>query len=152
MKKPKIADYTGFFDGACAPINPKGHMGVGVAIFKEDEVLHTHSEYIPESILNSNNVSEYMAFCWLVEKLSAISVDKTLFIYGDSKLVVMQMTGRWRIKEGRYKHYALKAKALLFELCKNNTVWIEWIPREENWFADDLSKCELNKAVPYLAH
>lgn len=150
MKKPQIADYIGFFDGACAPINPNGHMGVGAAIFQADVVLHTHSEYIPESLDNSNNVSEYMAFLWLVEKLSEISNNNTLFIYGDSKLVVSQMTGKWKIKAGRYKEYALKAKAALFELCKNNTVWIEWIPREENWFADDLSKMELNKAVPFL--
>ncbi len=57
-------------------------------------------------------------------------------IFGDSMLVVNQMNGEWQIKHGAYRDYALKAKPLLFELKKNNTVSISWIPREHNEKAD----------------
>lgn len=130
--------YTCFFDGACAPVNPTGHMGIGAIIYNEDgEIVFENSHYIEESFENSNNVAEYLAFLSVLEELSGIMTpnDKA-DIYGDSQLVVHQMKGFWRIKEGRYVECANKAKELLKSL-KNVQVW--WIPRAENTIADELS-------------
>lgn len=142
--------YVCFFDGACEPRNPGGNMGIGAVIMNEDGVqLHTHSHYVPATYQNSNNVAEYMGFICTVKKLqeiltplppeirSVISVE----IYGDSKLVVEQMNGRWQIKHGRYKPYALQAAEALETLhTLVSSMKIKWIPREQNGYADELSK------------
>lgn len=130
--------YTCFFDGACAPINPAGHMGIGAIIYNENgEVVFENSHYIEEAFENSNNVAEYIAFISVLEELIGImKPNDQAEIFGDSQLVIAQMKGFWRIKEGRYVDYANEAKELLKSL-KNVDVW--WIPRGENTIADELS-------------
>lgn len=136
----------GYFDGACEPINPYGNMGLGAILLKDNEAIFTHSEFIPASKENSNNVAEYMA----LEKILIFIKDTTLieqkiFIYGDSKLVIMQMKGIWRIKNGLYVKAARRCLSLLKEIEQEieKTIVFTWIPRELNQKADDLSKVKM---------
>jgi hypothetical protein len=62
---------------------------------------------------------------------------------GDSQLVVNQMNGQWAIKEGAYTKYAQRCKELLRLFGKKPT--INWIKREQNEEADNLSKGHLAK-------
>lgn len=136
---------TGYFDGACEPKNPNGHMGIGAILFDNDEIIHKHSKCIKFGedgfTSTSNNVAEYLAFINLIEKLIELNYhERNIILYGDSKLVVEQMLGNWRIKKGIYVEHAWKAKKLIASFKKIN---IQWIPREKNQLADDLSKLKM---------
>lgn len=135
-----------YFDGACEPINPYGNMGIGAIILKDNEAVFKHSEFVPASKNNSNNVAEYMA----LEKILIYIRDTTIienkiFIYGDSKMVIMQMKGSWRIKHGLYVSVAKNCKIIKEEIEKEigKILDFNWIPRQLNQVADDLSKAKM---------
>lgn len=131
---------TAFFDGACAPINPKGHLGIGCYVVYEDEVIFEYSGYEPASNKTSNNVAEYLAFEKVLEFLIREEMqDERIEIFGDSDLVVKQMNGVWRIKNGLYVEVA---KRCLDYLNEFSDIVIKWIPREQNSQADLLSNVE----------
>jgi ribonuclease HI len=131
-----------YFDGSCGPINPGGYMGYG--FFLEDEegtVLLEGNDFDFPHTNNSNNVAEYKALhlglSQLLDYLDIKNIkDYELEVLGDSKLVIMQCLGNWKIKEGYYKEMALKTKDLLSYIEKP---FFRWIPREENTYADELS-------------
>lgn len=147
--KVSEGDIIVFFDGSCGPFNPGGEMGWGfvVKLVKDGEYVSLHSEsgFEPESEDNSNNVAEYMALhdslIWLIKNGHNT---KRVFFAGDSKLVINQMEGWWRIKAGLYKETAIVVKSLLKEWFKD--CYFQWIPRSLNEEADELSKAhQLNK-------
>jgi ribonuclease H / adenosylcobalamin/alpha-ribazole phosphatase len=83
----------------------------------------------------TNNVAEYSGLIAGLEAardLGASAVDVRM----DSKLVVEQMSGRWRIKHLPLQTLATQAKQLIAEFDK---VTFEWIPRERNKDADRLA-------------
>lgn len=130
-----------FFDGACEPKNPGGNMGLGAVIFIDGVEKFTYRRFVKSHNLNSNNVAEYGSLIWILETLIEQGLnERFIYIYGDSQLVIMQLTGKWRIKYGYYVDYANHAKEL-FKSFKNTI--IRWIPREQNDYADKLSKSEL---------
>lgn len=134
-----------FFDGACQPRNPTGHMGMGMYVTKGLDVIKW-SDGKPEHYNNSNNVAEYLALIALLEYLQ-FEKHKVIIIKGDSQLVVKQLNEEWRIKEGRYVEYALLARELLRDLRKRNVVTLKWIPREQNVMADHMSNIGAQKAA-----
>lgn len=132
-----------FYDGCCEPRNPGGNAGFGAVIFDEEEKIHEISKYWEASPNNSNNVAEYLglisAMEWLI--LNKKTKGKIQF-FGDNMMSVNQMNGDWRAKKGMYKpHYEHARK--LKEQFKN--LKFQWIPREENGLADELSKGQLKK-------
>ena len=83
----------------------------------------------------SNNVAEYTA---LIEGLKlARSLDEraTVEVRMDSKLVVEQMSGRWKIKHADMRRLADEASRVLPAIQVSYT----WIPRKQNVDADVLS-------------
>ncbi len=135
--------YKCYFDGCCEPVNPNGTMGYGAYIVSENDE-YKKSASLPAKRGNTNNIAEYLGLM-MVLKLLTKKTDCIIKIYGDSNMVVRQMKGDWRIKEGAYKPYAIEAKKLFEEISKENMVSIDWIPRDENTVADDLSKAHLKK-------
>jgi ribonuclease HI len=136
--------YVAFFDGCCEPRNPGGNAGYGVVIYKDGQRVWQHSGMMPASKATSCNVAEYLAFNAALDWFIANSLTKEpILIKGDSKLVIQQCFGRWRIKRGLYREYALEAKGkmLQFKALKGT-----WISRVYNSEADDLSKDHLRKA------
>lgn len=133
-----------FIDGACGPFNPGGYMGWGWHIKTSAPV--SFSDACGQHVANSNNVAEYLALNSLLEYLLA-NPGYTKFhilIKSDSQLLVKQMTGKWRIKNGLYAKEARKA-AILASNFGNHKISFQWIPREENQLADDLSKAKLQE-------
>lgn len=138
--------YECYFDGACGPMNPYGDMGIGAIIYLNGEVLDTHNGFYKRSCLNSNNVAEYKALVWVLDRLSQenISFVDEVCIYGDSKLVVNQLNRKWNITKGLYVKDALEGKEKFSLLKKkSNNVSITWVPRELNEEADELSSIPL---------
>ena len=83
----------------------------------------------------TNNVAEYsglIAGLQAAIELGATAVEARL----DSKLVVEQMSGRWRVKHPQLQPLASEAAALARRL---GAVRYEWIPRARNAHADRLA-------------
>lgn len=135
-----------YFDGACEPRNPGGHMGWGIAVVDGDTVLETESGYEEPGPTTSNNVAEYRGACMALRRaLRAAATGATeVTIRGDSKLVIEQLNGRWRVREGGHYVRAMEdAKSLLAELRLHCRVKLEWLPGTENIHADKASRAEL---------
>ena len=83
----------------------------------------------------TNNVAEYeglIAGLRAAGELGASTVEVRM----DSKLVVEQMSGRWKIKHPALRPLALAARKLANQF---DSVSFEWIPRERNAHADRLA-------------
>ena len=135
-----MKSYKCFFDGCCGGPkgpNPGGKIGAGVYITDGSNEF-TDNIYVPANPENTNNIAEYMAFIRVLELMLDKS-DCRIEIFGDSKLIVNQMNGAWKISGGAYMEYALKAMPLFSELQKNNEVTLIWIRRELNEKADEQS-------------
>lgn len=88
----------------------------------------------------SNNVAEYKAMIAGVRRALAIDPDAGLHIRMDSKLVVEQMSGRWKIKHPDMADLAAEAR----ELLTGTPVRFEWIPRLQNSRADKLANLAMD--------
>ena len=88
----------------------------------------------------SNNVAEYTG---LIEGLRAAGdVDRgaDVEVRMDSKLVVEQMSGRWKIKHDDMQRLAGQARELVAQrAAAGGSVAFTWVPRDENKAADRLS-------------
>ncbi len=126
------------------PTNPGGACGIGCAVYEGEMLIKEYSYFIAAKRENTNNIAEYMAFIRAFKHCIENDYQgKNILIQGDSQLCVKQLNGDWGIKSGAYVKYAYMAKDFLKKVKVNNRVMIEWIPRELNQTADDLSKKEL---------
>lgn len=91
----------------------------------------------------TNNFAEYYGLISGLEFLQTISAPPLIEIRMDSKLVVEQMTGKWKVKHPDMRALALTARDLL----QNFTPTFTWIPREENFRADALANEALDNAT-----
>jgi probable phosphoglycerate mutase len=114
--------------------------GTVVRDAESGEALVERAEFIGTA---SNNVAEYRG---LIAGLTAArELDPKAHVEArlDSKLVVEQMSGRWKIKHPSMIPLALEAKALL----PPAQVTYEWVPRERNKHADRLANEALDAAA-----
>ncbi|EOD68335.1 reverse transcriptase-like protein, partial [Amycolatopsis vancoresmycina] len=91
----------------------------------------------------TNNVAEYrglIAGLAAAAELGASTVDVRM----DSKLVVEQMSGRWKIKHPDMQPLAEQAKELAAGFSR---VRYEWIPRAQNSHADRLANEAMDAAT-----
>ena len=139
---------TCFIDGCCEPFNPGGMASYGIAVLRDGLIIHEASKlFLPISGKEketSNNVAEYLALQYLLEWLINQNLNKeSIEVRSDSMLVIKQMWGNWRIKQGLYVPIARGCRELVKQFPDIHG-W--WIPREENSMADKLSKEVLLKA------
>ncbi|GAA5023815.1 hypothetical protein GCM10023258_15440 [Terrabacter aeriphilus] len=88
----------------------------------------------------SNNVAEYSGLIAGLRAVLDIEPGATVQVKMDSKLVVEQMSGRWKIKHEDMRRLALEARDLCAEISQaGGSVDFTWIPREKNKDADALS-------------
>ncbi|MEV6354380.1 bifunctional RNase H/acid phosphatase [Streptomyces hydrogenans] len=113
--------------------NP-GPAGYGAVVLDPatGETLAEAAEYIGVA---TNNVAEYKGLIAGLRAALDLAPDATVRVRMDSKLVVEQMSGRWKIKHPDMKPLAAEA-ALAFP---RDRVRYEWIPRERNKHADRLA-------------
>lgn len=126
-----------YFDGACWPKNPGGIMGWGYHISVDGQIIQTGFNGKNASAANSNNVAEYLALRDCLDWLVCNNLSKNpISIFGDSQLVVLQMSGKWKIKNGMYRDAAIECKKLL---CHFPNISFQWVARNYNELADELS-------------
>ncbi|QDQ11267.1 bifunctional RNase H/acid phosphatase [Streptomyces spectabilis] len=113
--------------------NP-GPAGYGAVVIDAvtGETLAETAEYIGVA---TNNVAEYKGLVAGLKAARDLDPDATIRVRMDSKLVVEQMSGRWKIKHPDMKPLAAEAAAL----ASGAQVTYQWIPREKNKHADRLA-------------
>lgn len=133
----KVTVYT---DGGSRG-NP-GVAGSGSVVYDENGTTLAEIAYVVGQ-KSSNNVAEYHGLLRGLEAardLGATEVD----VFMDSKLVVEQMSGRWKIKHPDMKKLALDARDLAAGF---SAVTYSWVPRAKNKKADELSNVAMDAAA-----
>ncbi|MFZ0529182.1 MAG: reverse transcriptase-like protein [Propionicimonas sp.] len=87
----------------------------------------------------TNNVAEYSGLIAGLEMARAIDPGAAVEVRMDSKLVIEQMAGRWRVK-----HPDLKPLASAAQRLRPARVTWTWVPREKNKAADALVNAALD--------
>ncbi|MFE5678313.1 bifunctional RNase H/acid phosphatase [Streptomyces erythrochromogenes] len=113
--------------------NP-GPAGYGAVVLDpaSGETLAERAEFIGVA---TNNVAEYKGLIAGLTAARELAPDAEVLVRMDSKLVVEQMSGRWKIKHPDMKPLAAEAARIL----PRAQVTYEWIPRERNKHADRLA-------------
>ena len=127
--------FTLFFDGASRG-NP-GAAGAG-AVIRHDAtgaIVFEVAEFLGRDV--TNNEAEYVSLLRGLEGARRLKIN-TLDVKGDSKLVVHQVNGEWKVKTPRLARYweavdAVKRGAF------NGGLTVAHVPREENADADALA-------------
>ncbi len=132
--------FTLYFDGASRS-NP-GPASYGGVFYKDGEEQYTYKKYIGTT---TNNVAEYQALLngLLLAQEKGI---KHLQVYGDSKLVIEQVTGNWKVKSPRLIAIHREICALLLEK-PFETITFQHIYRKNNKRADELANEALDEAL-----
>ncbi|MBW1603482.1 bifunctional RNase H/acid phosphatase [Streptomyces sp. JJ66] len=113
--------------------NP-GPAGYGAVVKDADSgaVLAETAEFIGTA---TNNVAEYRGLIAGLRAARELDPGARVEVRMDSKLVVEQMSGRWKIKHPGMRPLAAEAR----ELFPADAVSYTWIPRAQNAHADRLA-------------
>jgi len=103
-------------------------------------VLREMAEHIGTA---SNNVAEYRGLIAGLEAVRELDPTASVEARLDSKLIVEQMSGRWKIKHPDMRDLALRARDVL---PPSNVTYV-WVPRERNKHADRLANEALDAAA-----
>ena len=110
--------------------NP-GEAGFGAVVRDESgAVLAERAGYLG---IATNNVAEYRGLIAGLEMARELDPTAALEVRMDSRLVIEQMAGRWKVKHADMKTLALTAARL-----RPVTVTWTWVPRSLNKAADAL--------------
>ncbi len=112
----------------------RGNPGIaaGGAVVLDEESGAVLSEVGVYVGVASNNVAEYRGMIAGLECALEREPTASVHVRMDSKLVVEQMSGRWKIKHPDMQVLASRAKAL----AHGRDVSFEWVPRLSNKRAD----------------
>jgi len=136
-----VTDIIIYTDGG-ARGNP-GPAGAGVVIQRNGETVATVKKFLGEH--QTNNWAEYEAVSLALQKARELGLAGDLEFRLDSKLVVEQLMGNWKIKEPSLKPQVAKIKE---QLADFGSVRFGHVPREENAEADAL----VNEAIDEAGH
>lgn len=107
-------------------------MGAGVVLTKGGKVIRRISRHLGKG---TNNIAEYSAVLIAVEEAKKLGA-KELTIRSDSKLLVSQLRGEFKVKAPHLRELMGK----IWKASKGMALHFEWVPRERNEKADELSK------------
>lgn len=127
-----------FTDGRAEP-NP-GLGTFGYVVYEKGK--RTHAEHGLAGPGVTNNYAEYFCLIKALEHLASRRDDE-ITVFSDSTLLVNQMNGKWKFKGGAYSDKYLIAKELVEGFSR---LKFEWIPREKNSEADELTNIAFAQA------
>jgi len=120
--------------------NP-GPSGGGFAVLRAGKLVHKGSQFFG---FKTNNQAEYMAL-----KLALLTVhekfgdgETAVDCFMDSKLVVEQMIGNWKVKNANIKPLFQEARKIADQF---KSFTISHVPREENGLADNLANQAMDR-------
>ncbi len=120
--------------------NP-GPAGSGAVVINADtgEVILEVAKFIGVA---TNNVAEYLALKAGLEGALEINPNARILVRMDSKLVIEQMSGTWKIKHPDMIQLAAEVQ----KVARGHEIKWMWIPREENKRADALANKAMDEA------
>ncbi|WP_202973255.1 bifunctional RNase H/acid phosphatase [Corynebacterium heidelbergense] len=126
--------------------NP-GIAGAGAVVYAEDGTeLAARWDYLQRG---TNNVAEYRGLIGglelagrVAQRLGERAETADVSVRMDSKLLVEQMNGRFKIKNAALKELAQQAQGIRRGL---GNVTFEWVPRAENKRADELANRAMDR-------
>lgn len=124
--------------------NP-GPAAIGVAIAVDGKKIAEFGKRIGEA---TNNVAEYTAVVEALTFLKNQKLDGKTEFFLDSKLVVEQLNGRFKVKEPTLRGLLMKIRILESEI--QGKITYQLIPREQNTRADFLVNRALDTLTPHL--
>lgn len=124
------------FDGCCEPRNPGGHAAWGALVKVDGKIVWQDGGYCGVGPAMSNNVAEYSGA--LAALTEAVKHPGVILLRGDSKLVIMQLQGKWKVNGGLYHPFYLKARDVYDR--EKGRIKLQWVPRDQNEECDVLSK------------
>jgi probable phosphoglycerate mutase len=121
--------------------NP-GPSGSGAVVIDAEtgEVLAEISKFIGVA---TNNVAEYKALIAGLLESYRLDPEAELEVRMDSKLVIEQMAGGWKIKHPDMQELAIEAHRII----SGRSIQWSWIPREQNASADALANRAMDEAT-----
>jgi ribonuclease HI len=132
-----VAQVTVNVDGGSRG-NPGPAAIAAVATGADGEVLAERAETIGEA---TNNVAEYRALLLGIELARQLGADRVEFV-GDSKLIVEQVRGNWKVKQEHLRPLRAEVIEALAEL----PAWsIRHVRRDDNARADELLNDALDR-------
>jgi len=166
----KLRDYekiTLNVDGGCEPKNPGG-TATGGWVLQDDktgDTLAEQGEVVRQAgPLSTNNVGEYGSLCLALKFLDEQGWRGELTVKADSKLLVEQVNGRWKVKA---PHLATMRNEVFFKLARldlsivnedsplpldgKKPCRILWVPREKNARANDLCRAAYREYMEVLS-
>lgn len=119
--------------------NP-GPSSVGIVFYVEDKKIWDHHQSIG---IATNNDAEYSALIKALENIKKQIINikndyqiSRIACFSDSRLMVNQVNGLFKVKNGKIKEYVLKIRVLEQEI--NLPISYSYVPREKNTEADRL--------------
>lgn len=118
-------------------INNPGPAASAFVIFLGKKIIGREKKPIGNT---TNNIAEYTAVIMALEKLPHLINEKIkkIVFYSDSKLMVNQLNGLYKVKDGQIREQVMKIRILEGKI--NRPIIYKNIPREENQIADNLVK------------
>lgn len=136
-----------YFDGLCQPRNPGGIPCYAYVVKSKGNTIQVDYGVAAEPFSKeaTNNVAEYIGLIKSLEWLVANAFNsEPVKVFSDSRLVVGQLRGEFKIKAKKIIPLYRKViglKGLFPEFA------ITWIPRERNREADSLTNRAYNEAL-----
>ena len=95
----------------------------------------------------SNNVAEYRGLIEALRLLRSWQATEPVLVKMDSKLVVEQMSGNWKVKHPDMRELVKTAHAIIQE---GLDVEFQWVPRDDNALADAAANRALDTGQDFL--
>lgn len=123
--------------------NP-GNAGSGAVVIDAatGQVIREIARYIGVA---TNNVAEYVALIAGLQAVLEINPEARVLVRMDSKLVIEQMSGGWKIKHPDM----ISLGSQVQELARRLSIKWQWIPREQNTLADALANRAMDELGDY---
>ena len=118
-----------YFDGA---VNNRG-AGIGVILISPEGETISMAKRLEFEV--TNNQAEYEACIFGLEALRSAGA-REITVYGDSMLVVKQISNKLKVREDRLRPYWDYSATVLLSFAQSRFVHL---PREENQMADALA-------------
>jgi ribonuclease HI len=136
---PSYEAITVYCDGGSRG-NP-GPAAIGAVVLDPSTTPPTRLAVVSERIgTTTNNVAEYRALIAGLEAARAFP-SRVMQVRADSKLVIEQVEGRWKVKQAHLKPLLARARELLGAYDETD---LRHVPREQNTEADALVNAALD--------
>ncbi|HEU4846010.1 MAG TPA: ribonuclease HI family protein [Burkholderiaceae bacterium] len=144
--QPPAGAWRAWFDGSAHP-NP-GRLGIGALLCGP---AGERVEISRRAGHGNSGEAEYLALIALLEAAAPLQMAQ-LVVYGDSKVVIDDVTLAPATGAKGLEAHRRRVHALLGQLAQNGEVSVRWVPRHRNGEADGLSQRAIATWMAHEAH